>query len=297
MSPKVLLCDNLTEVLRSLPGGRYFAVGTSLYDWHAAKRILKDTAPLASEQWHIYIERKGDGTVNYGVFAFLASPTSIPLEEAITISPNVAAISVERSSRNSVSLNGSKGRRLTVVFSTMREPDDSVNTISDFSAECTKSLDDPSFTKYFASLLSDAVLNSHGSIIIVAKNAGDILSLDNLGDAVRLNPPLDFYPAFREFVTAQSSSSILDLQRSEQLLRGILQCDGIIAFDDCARISGYRIFFKETNESKAEVAKLTPVVGGARRRAYQGVQTLVGKSLSAALFRSQDGTTLLQKDA
>jgi hypothetical protein len=62
----------------------------------------------------------------------------------------------------------------------------------------------------------------------------------------------------------------------------------MIVFDTMGRITSYRVFYQPQNEEPA----IQSVVGGARRRAYEGVKTLVGRPLMSVLFRSQDGLTL-----
>jgi hypothetical protein len=76
------------------------------------------------------------------------------------------------------------------------------------------------------------------------------------------------------------------------LLHGLLQSDGIVAFNETGQITAYRVFYKPPKGSEdASKAKAT-VSGGARRRAFEGVSALVGPSLKSALFRSQDGHTM-----
>lgn len=108
-------------------------------------------------------------------------------------------------------------------------------------------------------------------------------------DAVPLSPLLDFQAAFSEFQTANTAGSILSLQRCEELLQGFLRCDGMIVFDTCGRVIAYRVFFRPMGKVASDA---DGVVGGARRRAFEGVKDLVGKKLTSVLFRSQDGLTL-----
>ena len=69
-----------------------------------------------------------------------------------------------------------------------------------------------------------------------------------------------------------------------KLLQGMLACDGILAFDDAGKILGYRVFLK--TEAKSDGT----VVGGARKRTFEGLKALVHtKKLSAAFIRSHDG--------
>ena len=61
-----------------------------------------------------------------------------------------------------------------------------------------------------------------------------------------------------------------------------MNSDGMVAFDHTGQILAYRVFFK------GDITDIR-VVGGARRRAFEGVKTLLGATITSALFRSQDG--------
>jgi len=100
---------------------------------------------------------------------------------------------------------------------------------------------------------------------------------------------IDFLSVFSQFKTDNSADSILSLQRCEELLKGFLRCDGIIIVDTIGRILAYRVFFKPQNEAGNQAEE--EVVGGARRRAFEGLKSLVNNHLKAILFRSQDGQT------
>jgi hypothetical protein len=142
-------------------------------------------------------------------------------------------------------------------------------------------------------------------------------------DAVVLSPAIDILAAFEDYRTTNTSDALLELQRTESLLSGLLQSDGIVSLNGSGQVTAYRVFYKPPSKDattlpisegsvgamlkgfkslirvpaarKAPRAPPTPaprVTGGARRRAFEGVATLVGSHLKSALFRSQDGHTV-----
>jgi hypothetical protein len=246
---------------------------------------------LSSENWFIFIERKDASQIRYGVFTYFRLPTAIPLHEGITIDPNRFCLLLRKVSASTIEIIGAKGNRLTLIFSTIRGSSPSTEHITNFAASCCKGLtvsgplDD--FQTYLTRLIESALATSHGTILICAQD-GALSSVPALKDAVPVDPLLDFNSAFAEFKTAGTAGSILPLQRSEELFKGFLRCDGMIVFDTMGRITSYRVFYQPQNEEPA----IQSVVGGARRRAYEGVKTLVGRPLMSVLFRSQDGLTL-----
>lgn len=65
----------------------------------------------------------------------------------------------------------------------------------------------------------------------------------------------------------------------------MLNSDGIMLFDNNARLLGYNCFINIS-------AKASEAVGGARRRAYAALKEAVGKKgITAAFMQSQDGWT------
>ncbi len=147
------------------------------------------------------------------------------------------------------------------------------------------------FRAYFGRLLEAVLASCHGTILTCGENL-DLATMPEMQDAVAVSPALDFQTAFAEYQTANSAGSILTLQRCEELLQGFLRCDGIVMFDTSANVTAYRVFFRPN----AAVMKIPTIVGGARRRAYEGIKELVGSQLVSVLFRSQDGLMLYHGD-
>jgi hypothetical protein len=197
---------------------------------------------------------------------------------------------------NTIEMRDAKGSNLTLIFSTVREAANSIMPIDKFAASCcARTLDEAiqkDFRAYFTRLLEAALTSSHGTILVCAENL-DLGTVPELQDAVPVSPLLDFQTAFLEFHTAPTAGAILNLQRCEELLQGFLRCDGMIVFDTAGRVTAYRVFFRPTAATGAGGKnEVVEVVGGARRRAFEGVKKLVGKQLISVLFRSQDGLTL-----
>jgi hypothetical protein len=253
-------------------------------------RILKDCGPLSSTNWFIFIERIDGGQVRYGVFTYFRLPTAIPLYEGITIDPTRFCVLLRKISTNTTEIRGAKGNRLTLIFSTVRESMTSAAPVEEFAKGCCQGLADQGngngFEMYLSRLLESALTMSHGTILLCT-NGLNPTQVPELRDAILVSPLLDFHAAFSEFQATNTAGSILTLQRCEELLQGFLRCDGMIVFDTVGRINAYRVFYRPTGNGSA-----SGVVGGARRRAFEGLKDLVGAQLISVLFRSQDGLTL-----
>ena len=72
LTPSVVLCDNIQEVLRTFPSALSHRVGTAQLDPSSGPMVLKNCAPLSGRNWFIFIERAANNTMNYGIFTYFA---------------------------------------------------------------------------------------------------------------------------------------------------------------------------------------------------------------------------------
>lgn len=291
ISPLIVITDNIATFLSAFPGSVTYQIGELPLKADSGKRILKDCAPLFGPNWTIYIERADDKTLRYGVFSYYKLPTAIPIEEGIELNPSSFAILLRKISESTIELRGSKSNRLTLIFSTLRErPEVEANPIGDFAKTCTSDLANSEtaerFKVYLTRLLSSTLSSSHGTIIVSRKYTQKS-SIKQLKDSVSIFPVIDFYRSYAES-RIDDAGSVLALQRNEELLTGFMRCDGVIVFNSIGQVTAYRAFYRGTANIPDEL------VGGARRRAFEGIKELVGQKLRGALFRSQDGLTLFK---
>ena len=302
LNPRVLLCNRIDTFSRSLPGGRFLVFGRLEFSNDAGKHILKQCATLTRAGWTVFVERNADGTeARFGVLSSLASPTSIELRDMVMLErdPSLGhpelAVLVEQIDPKTVLFSGSRGNTLRIVFSTTRISKDEANEVQQFSDLCCSNVDGLEFKAYLRSILGRSLKESYGTIL-VCRSTGAITEVKGMNDAVLLDPPLDLKDAFTAYKTFGNADSILELQRSEALLIGMLQSDGIVVFDDQGAVTAYRVIFQDTRAAvgaKRRKGREKPAgpVGGSRRKAFEGLKGLVGGELRGALFRSKDGAT------
>jgi hypothetical protein len=291
-SPDILFCARIGDVLRAIPSAIFYEIGELPLEVTSGARILKECAQLSSANWAIYVERRDELTLAYGVFTYSRLPTTLPLHDALTLSPNIFALLMRRRSADTVEMRGARGNILSLIFSTVRESPSQIDPIGSFSVDCcigaNASVDHGVFLTYFSRLLEAVLTSSHGTMLVCGDHA-DMTTVTELQDAKSINPPLDFLSSFSQFRVSNTAESLLNLQRSEELLSGLVRCDGIVVFNTVAQVIAYRVFYRGVGVA----ATIPPIVtGGARRRAFEGVKTLVGTGLQSVLFRSQDGLTL-----
>ena len=291
LNPSIVFSDDIVAFSQKLPGFSRLVIGECASSEDAAKKILKDCAPLTGESSLIFVERRGEGEkLDYGVFSFLRSPTAIGIEEALTLDETQFAVLIKKSSPTTLQVLGSKGNAVSILMSTVREEDDSDAEISKFIEDIVTEIDADTegFKKYLKKLLVRELTSCHGTILLCASDGVHEKSAC-IADHIPLEQRIDFFALFEAFRTSNDAEALLELQRAEDLLNGFLSCDGMIAFSPDGKISSYRVFYEAADNGEGQEAER--VVGGARKRAFAGVTSLQLNELKSALFRSQDGTT------
>jgi hypothetical protein len=134
---------------------------------------------------------------------------------------------------------------------------------------------------YLTTLLTKVLRESHGCLVGVVKTR-KIPAL--LKDCTVLNPPLDLCASIE--AVRRDPSAILSLHAVESLIVGIFKSDGIVIFNRQAQVLAYNGFIK---------LKSSKAVGGARRRAFEGMCDKLGRGLIAAFYQSQDGPSELKR--
>jgi hypothetical protein len=293
LAPVVILCDDANALIKSFPGSTGYWLGNASPEADFGKRILKECAPLAAGNWHLFIERKSNGTFDYGIFSYPSLPTTLPLFDVITLSPLQLCVLLQKVGPQAVEIRGAHGSVLTLLFSTVREANQQDGSIGEFAEYCcvdlTAGADTEMFRIYLQHLLTRCVSRSHGTIL-ACSTLQDLQSARELKDHVPLTPKLDFYAAFLEYRSAATAEAFQRMQNYEELLSGLMASDGIVCLDTSGGVIAYRAFYTQRTTTKVKAAVLS---GGARRRAFEGSKQLVPRVLKALLFRSQDGQMLV----
>jgi hypothetical protein len=303
LNPTVLFTTNAQRVIQTFPAAVRYVVADAEISANSAKKVLKGCAPLARGSWCIFIERTEGNRLQYGVFDYPSLPTTLPLADAITLDLDVFCVLVRKASPSTIEIIGAKGASLSMVFSTTREnsaiPHDPIGDFtrdccSNIQAEATDQKDSAGqFPGYFRNLIANVLTDSHGTILLCTQSKEVLAEIDELKDGTLLDPKLDFFSVFSAYRQSESAESLRKLQSYEKLLSGLLMCDGTVVFDTSGSVIAYRVFYRPNTPSKS--VGLSNGEGGARRRAFEGIRELVDKSLTSALFRSQDGLTLMAR--
>ncbi|MCC0805709.1 hypothetical protein FPV16_05630 [Methylobacterium sp. W2] len=297
LAPSVFICNSVSRLIHMGGAGEYVPLGTGAETEGAAGKILKAAAPLCSGIWRIYVERSADGaTCNFGVFCGSSDPSSFTVDETLLqgVDENFPIIRIAQSVVNKVEVRTSSGSGIEFRFNSdadISQLDNQSKVSKLSSAACSDIIpDDESFARFVERVLSAAIRDSHGTLLVVVPASRGSVP-DQLSDVLPISPPVDLYERYQLHLSENKTAiSVSRLQAAAELLAGLINSDGITVLDTRGRILGYRAFVKSDEPAK-------PSEGGARTRAYAALTALVGPVLKAAFFRSQDGRMDLKVSA
>lgn len=281
LSPRVYITSDIQAMAKMLPGSEQYKLGNSSPDQNGIKQALKKCAPLATGDWMIYIADARD-RIEYGVFKGESNPISVSIDSIILSKENdFRAVRVSQLAKDCVETYSSHGDR-HYIFLNHRDEDSPpplqyleslVEAItSQVAAEHREAL-----KGYLNKLLYDALRQSHGCLIAVSADEQVPAILSE--DGVILENSINFSELVAEVASKSIDSAQLDSKGT--LLKGMLNSDGIIVFNQGAKLLGFNCFVK--------AASTDEVVGGARKRAFAALANNVGTTLCAAFMQSQDG--------
>lgn len=281
--PKVYITNDKNTLTAMLPNGEVLKIGLSTSDDNGVKDAVKKCAPLAKDGWLIYIETL-DSCLEYGVFKGSGSPISVLADDVLmTESEHFFVVKVSPVADECVEVRSNRGRQHFIFLNHRKEDsppplqyiDQLINSITESTPDEVK---EP-IVSFLSRLFLSALRESHGCIIAVTNMSRPPKFLSR--DGVILEQPIDFVSLIVELKRGRIESTHLESKGS--LLKGMLNSDGIILFDNKGRLLGYNCFVKVNNKIN--------VIGGARKRAFDSIKNKIGRGLSAVFMQSQDGWT------
>jgi len=280
------LTDDLGRLTAMIPQSTCLRLGSAQFDEAGIKSAVKKAAPLVRGCWRMYLSGNGKD-FEFGLFRDSGHPLNVPIDMTLQDvgSGGAKFIRITKLVQDAVKVSVHKGKELVVNFTNAKdgvaELGQSIGDLCQLVCEGLDKKRAQSCETYLTYLLSKGIRESHGALIAVTKSKKVPAFLR---DCIALDPPLDFSETIES--VRRDSAIIPQLQALESLICGMLCCDGIVIFNTKAQVLAYNGFIK---------LKTSNVIGGARRRAYDGLCNKLGKGLSAAFVQSRDGMSELRR--
>lgn len=292
--PAVFVCESLEGITGPLGGGHPLAIGKGPANRETVRRILKQCSPLSERrQWAVYIVLEQDET-RYGVFQTersVLAPTIMGSLRAMQRN-DLFLIGLTQLGENVVEVLGANGKGLQFYLSGARvEAKQPTEVIQAFvNAVCRDAEPDIQLPlrDFYVRLAGELTRGLHGSLMAVVPKHDQRLEI--FTDAIILEQPVAIPEAVRACLRNPGAEESAVLFALSNLLRGMLSCDGITVFRSDGVLIGYNAFIQISSQNR-------PSLGGARKRAFQALSEYVGKGITLAVSRSQDGPMDYVEDA
>jgi hypothetical protein len=279
--PKVYLTNNIAEIISMLPDSESLKIGVSENNSEGIMLSLKKCAPMANGGWLVYINEMADN-IEYGLFKGSSNPTAVLVDDVImTPNEHLNIVKVFQVADDCVEIRANNGNFHYVFLNHRREDDppplQHLDSLVESITAGVKINNRPSVSSYLKRVLYESLIKTSGCIIAVTnmKRVPKVLS----NDGIILEDPIDFEQLIADFKKDVISQSLIDSK--SHILSGMLNSDGIVLFDNRARILGYNIFVAISNDASA--------LGGARRRAFDNLKRIIDRGLCAIFMQSHDG--------
>ena len=277
----VCLTNDFTRVANSL-GTAQLMVGSSAPEPSSIRGMLRLCAPLAQNGWLILCELTPDH-LKFGVVASDQNPASLrsgsddgrgfpmPREDGV--------VSIAEPSRGVIAIQAATDEvRVHWKPPTVSREQRAVSTLIAAMSEATGSQKSETRNR-LQSIFSTALADSRGVLVaVVQRTWGGGWPCE---DAAFPPQPIDLLS-----LAPKGQDDKVGLGTTESLVVSMIQSDGIVVFDNAARLRAYRWFVRlQSDENR--------LPGGARERAFRALKRLVeGDSpLLAAFIQSGDRTT------
>lgn len=243
LNPQVYISNDIRSLTAMLPDGERLRVGATTPDAKGIKESLKKTAPLATDGWCVYLE---DGEqLEYGVFRGSGNPLAVAMDEVLLVSvAPLTVVKVFSIADECVEVRSSNGNYHHVFLDHRRDDtppplqylDSLVESIT---KRCSEDLRE-ALGSFLKKVLFTAMRESHGCIVAVTNMRRPPAFIGN--DGTILESPIDFAKLVNQLKRGAGDPTTLTNKGS--LLKGMLNSDGIIVFDDRGRLLGYNCFVK-----------------------------------------------------
>ena len=289
IKPTILITSNINSVVKNVPKSKkiIFYEDENVTNFRAR---IKALMCFCRRDWNIYVNF-GESVIEYGIIKTLSSLKEKTLIQVLHDKATLDAIAKKSNlviinvfGGGICKLTGAKGSEYSVCFNLNSQSEYNWDTeISEFVEACVskvkttkRKLQD--VKNLLGNIFHSVLKGLHGTICMVV----DKEFKDKVGyfqDGTWLKEPIEFIKLFLRSTTFDENI----LRSYADVLRTMLDFDGITIIDNAGRIRAYNVFIESTQDSNKKI------VGGARRRAAYSILHNKNKRIIGVYFQSQDG--------
>lgn len=286
--PEIYIFDDLEFVKKVLPNFQFCFIGTGDKSKDTMLKALKKCAPLAENDWAIYILRK-ESSFDYGVFRAGTSILSVSISESLIDEKmdGFKAILVHQVAEKLIEVKGIKAESLLISYGSQEQiknspTDHQLRFIETIVLQVKQELRDQTIN-FFKKVFLEVLQRGHGTLACVINHKKKELP-KKLNDGIALEQRIDIPKIINELLDKNDLQANSKLEGQFSLIMGMLQSDGITVFTDKGEVASYNVFVKHP-----ESLLKSKTSGGARSRTYLTLCEMIGNGIESAYIQSQDG--------
>lgn len=284
--PEVIITNDF-DFFRTIPSKVVFIKECSLAE-EEFKQALKLCAPLAVDNWIIFIEVKNNkikyGLINADILDTTPSLYNQTVGKFGEPIENITIAYIRSIGNKTVELIGFKQRKI-VSFTLNQIESNLLHDITMLSKTITSdlTLKKEMLEQVIEKLLLHSIQQSHGNLIGVISDSEEILTAlhEKEPDGLYLIEPIDLIQYIDLADEEKTSEYSILLRNISSLVSGMINHDGITVISTMGKIFVYHLFIKR---NEAVPVHLT---GGARKRAFESMKA--SGYFNACFYKSQDG--------
>jgi hypothetical protein len=291
--PEVIITNSL-EFFKTIPN-KELSIGEGPLDVQEFKKAIKLCAPLAIENWVIFIEVK-ENSIKYGLVSAEMAETSLSIYNQtvgeLKISFDNATIAfIKNIGIKTVELCGLENK--VIVSLTLDPPShSSINEILLISQAISSNCDETykqQITRYFEKTINAALRIGHGNLIAVVADSEE--AIENLKksekNATFLPVNIDFQQLIVDTETIKNNETSINLKSFSAVLKAMINNDGITIFTNTGKLLGYHLLINLYGAEGHNTGS------GTRSRAFT---SMVNCNLfESCFYKSQDGNMKIWK--
>lgn len=281
--PEVLLVSSRDMIL-TYPG-RFIKLFSGTIAGYQFKQAMKLCAPLAVDNWNIYIVLQDDDSIEYGIISTEEKETSLSLrsialsqadaDDHLLYIRNVGGKNVELARRSEdilISLS---------LQDYVQTQDENISKLVDSIIFDLKDKEDS--RRFILKVILDALNEGHGNLIAVCKEQNIDVVLGYMTGGAKLAPYIDIPELLREDKEDGRSETSVAIKSNVSVVKHIINHDGITLFSTDGKVMAFHYII---DNSKANDPT---IVGGARTKAFEAMKKI--SELHTVFFKSQEGIT------
>lgn len=293
ITPRVLVGKNLSLIFKQVPDHFKLVLGTDDENGLHFNKMLKSLIPLCKNGWYVFIDFN-DSKIDYGIFRKFRSPVALDFEQLVFESnevyatdDNIGMICIRPLNKLSFIIRGIHIEDF-IISSCFTAQDDvqEENTLFNMLIEDiigAIGIEDKA-REYIRNAINHILYafneRIHGAILLIVTE--EFQYPNSYLEGLMVNPPVNFVSNIIDAKTVDAYETAEKYYAISNLLYEFLNVDGITIMNNRGEIIGYNAFYR---------SDLTPmnVVGGARKRTFEGLKRVEDENIVGIYYQSQDG--------